>query len=113
MYPNSRKLVFIMNTLYEHFEILEDPRDIRGKKHQLINILIMSIYGILCGYTDFENMADFLSIHEVYFTNLLNLKNGIPFHDTLSRVFSIIDSKKFLEIFMSWIKNIVEIMVFT
>ena len=108
MYSNSRKLVFIMNTLYEHFEILEDPRDSRGKKHELINILIMSIYGILCGYTDFENMADFLSIHEEYFTNLLNLKNGIPSHDTLSRVFSIIDSKKFLEIFMSWIKNIVE-----
>ena len=40
-----------MNTLYKHFEILEDPRDIRSKKHEPINILIMSIYGILCGYT--------------------------------------------------------------
>ena len=84
-----------MNTLCKHFEILEDPRDIRGKKHQLINILIMSIYGILCGYTDFENMADFLEVHEKYFIQLLDLKNGTPSHDTLSRVFSLIDSKNF------------------
>ena len=96
-----------MNTLYKHFEILEDPRDIHGKKHELINILIMSIYGILCGYTDFENMADFLEVHEEYFTQLLDLKNGTPSHDTLSRVFSLIDSKKFLDIFVSWIKEIV------
>lgn len=26
-----------MSTLYKHFEILEDPRNIRGKKHELIN----------------------------------------------------------------------------
>ena len=30
-----------MKSLFEHFEILEDPRDIRGKKHELINILII------------------------------------------------------------------------
>lgn len=97
-----------MNTLYKHFEILEDPRDIRGKKHELINILIMTIYGILCGYTDFDNMADFLKVHEKYFTDLLELKNGTPSHDTLSRVFALIDSKKFLNIFTDWIKEIVK-----
>ena len=59
-----------MNTLYNQFEILEDPRDIRGKRHELINILIMTIYGILCGYTDFTNLADFLKVHEKYFISL-------------------------------------------
>ncbi len=97
-----------MKTLYNHFEVLEDPRDIRGKRHELINILIMTIYGILCGYTDFANMADFLKVHEEYFTNLLNLKYGTPSHDTLSKVFAIIDSKKFMELFINWIKEIVE-----
>lgn len=27
-----------MKSLFNHFEVLEDPRDIRGKKHELINI---------------------------------------------------------------------------
>lgn len=97
-----------MKTLYNHFEILEDPRDIRGKKHELINILIMTIYGILCGYVDFTNLADFLKVHETYFTDLLDLKHGTPSHDTLSNVFAIIDYKKFLEIFIEWIKEIVK-----
>lgn len=96
-----------MKSLYNHFEILEDPRDIRGKKHELINILIMTIYGILCGYTDFTNLADFLKVHETYFIELLNLKNGTPSHDTLSKVFASINSKKFLEIFIEWIKEII------
>lgn len=56
-----------MKSLFEHFEILEDPRDIRGKKHELINILILTIYGILCSYTDFTNMTDFLKLNEEYF----------------------------------------------
>ena len=72
-----------MKSLYNHFSILEDPRDIRGKRHELINILIMTIYGILCGYTDFTNLADFLKVHEEYFTSLLDLKYGTPSHDTL------------------------------
>lgn len=97
-----------MKSLFNHFEILEDPRDIRGRKHELIDILIMTIYGILNGYTDFDNMADFLFVHNNYFIELLNLKNGTPSHDTLSRVFSIIDSQKFLSIFIKWINEIIE-----
>ena len=97
-----------MKTLFNHFEILEDPRNIRGKKHELINIIIMTIYGILCKYTDFTNLADFLKVHEDYFTNLLDLKNGTPSHDTLSNVFASIDSKKFMELFIEWIKEIVK-----
>lgn len=97
-----------MNSLYNRFEVLEDPRDIRGKKHDLSNILVMTIYGILCGYTDFTNLADFIKVHEEYFTNLLSLENGTPSHDTFSNVFSMIDSKKFLELFIDWIKEIVE-----
>lgn len=97
-----------MKSLFENFEILEDPRDIRGKKHELTNILIMTIYGILCGYTDFVNIADFLNVYESYFINLLNLENGIPSHDTFSNVFRNIDSKKFMELFIDWIKEIIK-----
>ena len=68
----------------------------------------MTIYGILCGYTNFTNLADFLKVHEDYFTNLLNLKNGVPSHDTLSKVFSIIDSQKFMNIFSEWIKDVIK-----
>lgn len=97
-----------MESLSNHFEILEDPRDIRGKRHKLVDILIMTVYGLLCGYTDFTNLADYLKVHEDYFKELLNLEYGVPSHDTLSNVFAVIDTKHFLEIFINWIKDIVE-----
>lgn len=95
--------------LCERFEILEDPRDIRGKKYKLIDILIMTIYGLLCGLKDYVNVADFMKLKEDYFTKLLNLENGTPSHDCLSDVFAVIDSKKFMEIFIEWTKDIVKI----
>ena len=94
-------------TLFNKFDVLEDPRDIRGKKYKLIDILIMTIYGILCGLTDFTNIADFMKLKEDYFTELLGLKNGTPSHDCLSDIFARIDSKKFMEIFIEWIKEII------
>lgn len=94
--------------LFERFEVLEDPRDIRGKKYKLIDILIMTIYAILCGQEDYVNIAYFMKVKEEYFTELLGLENGTPSHDCLSDLYAQIDSKKFMEIFISWIKEIVK-----
>ena len=93
--------------LFERFEVLEDPRDIRGKKYKLIDILIMTIYGLLFGLKDFVNIADYMKLNEEYFTELLGLENGTPSHDCLSDIYARIDSKKFMEIFIKWTKDIV------
>lgn len=95
-------------SLFKRFEVLEDPRDIRGKKYKLIDILIMTIYGLLCGLTDYTNIADFMKLKEDYFTKLLKLENGTPSHDCLSDIFARIDPKKFMEIFIEWTKEIIE-----
>lgn len=95
--------------LFERFEVLEDPRDIRGKKYKLIDILIMTIYAILCGQEDYTNIAYFMKLKEEYFTNLLGLENGTPSHDCLSDLYANIDCKKFMEIFVDWIKEIVKL----
>ena len=94
--------------LFERFEVLEDPRDTRGKKYKLIDIIIMTIYGLLCGLKDFVNIADFMKLKEDYFTKLLKLENGTPSHDCLSDVFAAIDSEKFMEVFIEWTKDIIK-----
>lgn len=49
-----------------------------------------------------------MKLKEDYFTKLLNLENGTPSHDCLSDVFAAIDSKKFMEIFIEWTKEILK-----
>lgn len=94
--------------LFKRFEVLEDSRDERGKKYKLIDILIMTIYGLLCGLKDFTNIADFMKLKEDYFTKLLNLENGTPSHDCLSDLYASIDPKQFMKIFIEWTKDILE-----
>ena len=94
--------------LFKKFEVLEDPRDVRGKKYKLIDILIMTIYGLLCGLKDFVNIADFMKLKEDYFKELLGLENGTPSHDCLSDLFASIDSEKFMQIFIEWTKEILQ-----
>lgn len=95
-----------LNALARHLEMIEDPRDVRGKLHRLVDILILAVYGMLWGHTDFTNMTKDLKYHEDYFTDLLGLWNGIPSHDTFSAVFSVLNPQEFLECFISWMAGI-------
>ena len=95
--------------MYHYFSILKDSRDVRGLRHELGNIIVMSIYAVLCGCTDTENMAYFMKLQEPYFKNLLVLKYGVPSADTLFRVFALIEPEEFIETFYSWIRNILNV----
>ena len=95
-----------MKRMIEIFEELEDPRDNRGKRHKLVNIIVMSIYAIICGNSDCENIADWLELRAEYFTELLKLEWGIPCADTFLRVFRVINPDKFMEMFAEWVRSI-------
>jgi len=89
-----------VKSLYVIFSKIPEYRDNRGKRHQLIDIFILTTFGLLCGFTDFENMQYYLERNEKYFSKLLDLKNGIPSHDTFSRIFREIDPRDFMDCFM-------------
>lgn len=67
-------------------------------------IIVMSIYAVLCGYTDAENMALFMKLQEPYFEKMLDLKYGVPSADMLLRVFALIEPEK-LSTYQSIEKN--------
>jgi len=95
-----------LNTLAAILGSIEDPRDNRGKRHKLLDIFILTVFGLLWGHTDFTNMVIELKYHEEYFTELLGLENGIPSHDTFSAAFSIINPAEFLECFIQWVVDL-------
>lgn len=93
-----------------YFSELADKRDNRGLRHDLGNIIVMSIYAVLCGYTDAENMAFFMKLQEPYFEKMLDLKYGVPSADTLLRVFALIEPEKFMELFYQWIRDVLSVL---
>jgi len=93
--------------VFNRFSVIEDPRDNRGKRYLLMDLFVMSIYGILNGYDDFVNLAYFLEVNEDYFKKLL-LIDKTPSHDCLSDLFSMIDTEKFTKIFIEWTKSLLE-----
>lgn len=97
-----------MNDLIIYFSELTDTRDPRGLKHELTNCIVMTIFGILAGHYDAENIAFFLKLNEEYFNKELNLENGTPSPDTLLRIYSLIDPEEFMKIFVKWVENIIK-----
>lgn len=87
-----------------YFSELADTRDNRGLRHDFGNIIVMSIYAVLCGYTDAENMAFFMKLQEPYFEKMLDLNYGVPSADMLLRVFALIEPEK-LSTYQSIEKN--------
>lgn len=97
-----------MNDLIIYFNELTDTRDSRGLKHELTDCIVMTIFGILAGHYDAENIAFFLKLNEEYFNKELNLKYGTPSPDTLLRIYYLIDPEEFMKIFVKWVENIVK-----
>lgn len=66
----------------------EDPRVERTKRHQLRDIIIIAICGVICGAQGWVEIEAFGKAKEVWLTDLLKLPNGIlpmtPLAESLS-----------------------------
>jgi len=96
------------NTLQSIFEAIEDPRVERTKRHQLIDIILIAILGMLCGADGWVDIESFGTTKETWLKTFLDLPNGIPSHDTFGRVFARIDPKQFETCFLTWVQSITE-----
>ncbi len=88
------------------FAQVEDPRVERTKLHRLRDIIILAICGVICGAEGWVEIEEFGKAKEAWFTDLLDLPNGIPSHDTFGRVFACIDPKQFEASFFQWVQGI-------
>lgn len=88
------------------FAAVPDFRLNRCKKHQLLDILVMSLLAVICGADDFEEIALYSRQKESFLRTFLALPNGIPSHDTFNRVFRYLDKKAFGECLYRWSSQI-------
>lgn len=95
--------------LSEHFGDLPDPRIDRTKLHKLLDIVLIAICAVICGADDWVEVAMFGEAKEAWFRTFLELKNGIPSHDTFNRVFARLDPEAFRERFLGWVQAVSQI----
>jgi len=69
------------------FSGLADPRTGNARRHELCELLMIAFCACLCGETTCTDMAEFAEDKEPFLREFLTLKNGLPSHDTFSRLF--------------------------
>lgn len=87
----------------EAFGVLEDPRA-ANCQHELLDVLFIALAALLCGAEGAADMERFGHAKEGLLRGFLRLENGIPSHDTFSRVFRILDPTAFEEAFYSFVR---------
>ena len=73
--------------LLQSFQELTDPRHDMNKKHFLLDIIAITIIGVIAGFEGWEDIEMFAQAREKWLREFLRLPNGIPSHDTLRRTF--------------------------
>ena len=96
----------IRSSLYDYFSKLSDPRLNRNKKHNLADIIVLSILAVICGAESWDSIEEFGKVRIDFLKRILYLPNGIPSHDTINRVFSMLKPDKFEVLFISWVNSL-------
>jgi hypothetical protein len=89
-----------------HFSSIEDPRINRCKRHELLDIFVITICAVICGADNWVAIEMFGKSKYEWFKTFLNLENGIPSHETFGNVFRALDSSKFEECFLNWVNSL-------
>ena len=95
-----------MQEIISYFEEISDPRIDRSKKHDLLDIIMISLCAVLAGADGWEAIYDFALVREDWLKSFLKLNSGIPSADTIRRVISRISPKEFEKSFTLWVSDI-------
>jgi len=94
-------------TLQEAFASVEDHRRGPAKRHDLKEMIVMTICAVLCGADGWVDVADWSEGEESWLKTFLILKHGTPSHDTFGEVFRVLDATVFERCFRQWVASIV------
>ena len=77
------------------FAELSDRRSVGSQRHDLREILMIALCAVLSGGQTAVDMAVFAEAKQEFLRSFLRLKNGVPSHDTFSRMFRQLDPDQF------------------
>lgn len=88
----------------KYFNAINDPRQQAKVMHNFAETIMIVVCAVIAGCDVWEDIEDYCRVKLEWFRERirLELKNGIPSHDTMSRIFGAMDPKEFQAQFIEW-----------
>ncbi len=93
-------------SLQEAFSSLEDPRIERHKRHQLLDIIVLTICAVVSGAEGREAIEAFGKEKQDWLRQWIALENGIPSHDCIARLMSRLPAEEVSACFSRWVQSV-------
>lgn len=89
------------------FEPLDDPRA-ANCLHPLLSLIAIAVCATVAGCDNYADIERFAHLRRLWFAEFLDLRRGIPSHDTFSRVFARLDTAQFFLCVQRWLAAVGE-----
>ncbi len=96
------------NRLIDRFAEIEDPRDARGVRHLLAEMMVIALCAVICGAEDWKSVAAFGRAKQGFFAERLRLPHGIPSRYTFERVFAALRPGALERCLMAWARALIQ-----
>ncbi len=93
-------------TLLEYIKQIHDPRMQKKITYPLSSIIVISLCAFIAGSNNCVEIAQYAKERKQWLKKYFNIECGFPSHDTINRVFSLINPKEFNYWMTKWLKSL-------
>jgi predicted transposase YbfD/YdcC len=97
-----------VESIGSYFESLSDPRHLRNRKHLLVDVVVITVCGMLCGSDGPTAIHRWAANRLDWLQEFLPLPNGIPSRDCIRRLLMALKPEAFQKCFQDWITHAIQ-----
>jgi predicted transposase YbfD/YdcC len=94
-------------SLVEAFSIIADPRVAGRSTHDLVEMLVVMVCGMLCGADNLVEIQLWAEARLDWLRRFMKLEHGIASHDTMGRVLGLLDAQAVESSFRRWVSGLI------
>lgn len=95
-------------SLVECFSVIRDPRQESKIDHELIDILVLCVFAVICGAEGWQDIEEVGHARLNWLQERGFFKKGIPVDDTIARIISSLSPEELQSCFIKWMAAVEE-----
>ena len=93
-------------SLLTHLATIDDPRRDINKKHELLDLLFLTVSAVMSGAEGWKDIKQFGDEKLDWLRRYRPFANGMPVDDTIARVVRALDPEQFNRAFLNWVNEV-------